>query len=176
MFKTTIIYSKYDLNKIQQMATNIKKNYYKTTFIDENVITKIVEETKEKFKLSSKEEALILITGLLQKGGSNKNAANSVKFVYDNSTLSAKEFKSIIQKIKKNMTIRQFAKYFANDIAKVSLLLELEGDLSNQMKYEYPNLTMEEAVWCSNFQTTNPNCPPKIRNWLVKNYRNRFNR
>ena len=146
MFKTVITKSKYDLTKIQQIVINIKKDYQKTTFIDENTINKIIEETKEKFKLNSKEEALILITGLMQKGGSNKNATNSVKFMYGNFTLSAKEFKNIIQDVKKNITVRQFARYIADDIAKVGLLLELEGDLSNQMKYEYPNLTIEEAV------------------------------
>lgn len=146
MFQTIITKSKYDLTKIQQIATNIKKNYQKTTFIDENIVNKIIEETKEKFKLSSKEEALILITGLMQKGGSNKNAMDSVTFIYGNYALSAKEFKNIIQKVKKTITVRQFARYVADDIAKVSLLLELEGDLSNQMKYEYPSLIIEEAV------------------------------
>ena len=81
-----------------------------------------------------------------------------------------------MNKNQKNLTNRQFAKAIANDKAKISLFLEIEGDLSNQIKYEYPNLPLEEAVWCSNFQTTNSNCPAKIRNWLVKNYRNRFNR
>ena len=146
MFKTLFKKSKFDLYKIQQMATNIKKNYQKTVLIDSNTIDKVIEEIKQKFKLSSKEEAMILITGLLQKGGSNKNALNSVKFTYDNNTLSAKEFQDTIHKIKKNITSRQFAKVIANDIAKVGLLLELEGDLSNQMRYEYPNLTVEEAV------------------------------
>lgn len=146
MLKTIAIKSKYDLTKIQQMVIHIKKDYKKTISIDENVIKKIIEETKEKFKLDSKEEALILITGLMQKGGSNKNAINSVKFTYGSYKLSAKEFQNIIQNVKKNITIRQFAKYIANDIAKISLLLELEGDLSNQMRYEYPNLTIEEAV------------------------------
>lgn len=176
MFWGLATWSKYDLGKIQQIISNIKKDHLKNTFIDENTTDKIVEETREIFKLNSKEEAFILITGLLQRGGSNKNAINSVKFSYNNTILSAKEFQNIISRIKKNITNRQFARSVANDIVKVGLLLGIEGDLSNQMKYEYPNLTKEEAVWCSNFQTSNPNCPPKIRNWLVKNYRNRFNR
>lgn len=176
MIKTLLLFAKYDLNKIQQIVTNSKENCQKTNKIDENTADKIVEEIRTKFKLESKEEALILITGLFQKGGSNKSAGNSVKFTYNNNTISAQELQNTVIKIKKNATNRQFAKAISNDIAKIALMLKMEGDLSNQIKYEYPNLSITEAVWCSNFQTTNPNCPTKIRNWLVKNYRNRFNR
>ena len=176
MLRTITLQSKYDLNKIQQIATNIKKNHKTSAKITEKIADKIIEEIKNKLKTESKEEALVLITGILQKGGSNKNAINIVKFEYNNKTLTAQELQQAIHKIQKNTTIRQFAKTIADDIAKIALLLEMEGDLSNQIKYEYPNLPLEEMVWCSNFQTTNPNCPAKIRNWLVKNYRNRFNR
>lgn len=124
------------------MAANVKKNIS----IDENTIDKIIEKTKKNLKLSSKEETLILITGLLQEGGSNKNALNSVKFNYNGNVLSAKEFQNTINQIKKNMTNRQFARFIANDIAKIGLLLGIEGDLANQMKYEYPSLTKEEVV------------------------------
>ena len=47
-----------------------------------------------------------------------------------------------------------FSVYIANDIAKVSLILNLEGDLSNQIKYEYPTLSINELIWCSSFQTS----------------------
>lgn len=43
----------------------------------------------------------------------------------------------------------------ADEIAEVSLELEIEGDLANQMRYDYSDIILEEAVWCSNFQTTN---------------------
>jgi len=176
MSPTKILQSKYDLHKIQQIANDIKKNCKALNKIDETIIDKIIEEIRDKLKIESKEEALVLITGVLQKGGSNKNALNSVKFEHNNKVLSAQELQQVVNKIQKNLTNRQFAKAIANDIAKISLLLEIEGDLSNQIKYEYPNLSIQEAVWCSNFQTTNSDCPAKIRNWLVKNYRNRFNR
>lgn len=146
MFQTSLIKCKYDLNKIQQMAVDIKKNYERNILINENIIDKIIEKTKKNLKLSSKEETLILITGLLQKGGSNKNALNSVKFNYNGNVLSAKEFQNIVHQIKKNMTNRQFARFIADDIAKIGLLLGIEGDLANQIRYEYPSLTKEEIV------------------------------
>ena len=64
----------------------------------------------------------------------------------------------------------------ADEIAEVSLELEIEGDLANQMRYDYSDITLEEAVWCSNFQTTNTHGSDRVRNWLVDNYRKRFNR
>lgn len=43
------------------------------------------------------------------------------------------------------------------------------------MRFERPTLSDTEAAWCSNFQTSNPNCPDSVRNWLVSNHRYRFN-
>jgi hypothetical protein len=146
MSPTKILQSKYDLHKIQQIANDIKKNCKALNKIDETIIDKIIEEIRDKLKIESKEEALVLITGVLQKGGSNKNALNSVKFEHNNKVLSAQELQQVVNKIQKNLTNRQFAKAIANDIAKISLLLEIEGDLSNQIKYEYPNLSIQEAV------------------------------
>jgi hypothetical protein len=48
------------------------------------------------------------------------------------------------------------------------------GNLARTMKLEMKNVTHEEAVWASDFQTYNPECPDRVRNWLVKNYRSRF--
>ena len=38
------------------------------------------------------------------------------------------------------------------------------------MAIEKAQLTDEQRIWCSNFQTTNPSCPQEVREWLVKNY------
>lgn len=42
------------------------------------------------------------------------------------------------------------------------------------MKLELGNVTKEEAVWASDFNTYNDNCPERVKNWLLKNYRKRF--
>ena len=44
------------------------------------------------------------------------------------------------------------------------------------MRYDYPELTSEDAVWYLNFQTTDQNCPEHVRIWLVYNYKSRFNK
>lgn len=175
MFWTLFNLLKYDFNKINAIITESKKKYQKIVLLNETLIDKIIEETWKKIKASSKEEAFIIIAGLLQKGGANKNGINHINFTYNNLTLSAKELRNIVCKIKNDLTMWQLAWFLANDIVKIAFLLEMEGDLSNQIRYEYPLLSLKESIWCSSFQTTNPNCPKKIRNWLVKNYWNRFN-
>lgn len=176
MFKSFLLLaSKYNLFKIRQIAILSKKHYWKNISLNKIIVHKIIEETRKKINAKSREEALIIIAGLMQKGGSNKNAVKRIHFTYINLTLSAREFEVILSKIVKDVTPWQFAWFIANDLAKVALILEIEGDLSNQIKYEYPSLPLKDLVWCSSFQTTNPRCPSKIRNWLVKNYRNRFN-
>ena len=49
-----------------------------------------------------------------------------------------------------------------------------EGNLSRTIKLELKNLSKEDLVWASDFQTYNPNCPSRVKNWLVKNYKERF--
>ena len=116
----------------------------------------------------------ILITLLLQKGGSNKNAVNTVSVEYNKYTLHATKLLEAIKKFKTNGTIRQYARTMADVVTTVALELKIEGDLANQIRLHKPELTIEEAVWCSNFQTRNPKCPESIRELLKNNLESRF--
>ena len=118
----------------------------------------------------------ILITLLLQKGGSNKNAVNTVSVEYNKYTLHATKLLEAIKKFKTNGTIRQYARAMADIVATVALELKIEGDLANQIRLHKPEITIEEAVWCSNFQTRNPKCPESIRELLKDNLESRFRR
>lgn len=158
----------------------IKKNSYGdarvTSEITETTVDKILESIMEK-KNISETLTIALIAGLTQNGGTNKGAGNSAKFTIKNQTLTAQELGNYIKKANGGEgTVRQLARAMADEIVEISLIMGIEGDLANQMRYDYPDLTLEEAVWCSNFQTTNANCPDSVRDWLVDNYRKRFNR
>lgn len=134
---------------------------------------KVIEKVKTKKGLTDMETAMALITGLLQRGGSNKNAGNTI-YERDGKTLSSNELHGFIEEIAKKATIRQFARTMADDIAMFAQNMEEEGDLAKQIKLQHSDLSIDELVWCSNFQTKNPNCPKRIRNWLVDNYNKRF--
>jgi hypothetical protein len=53
-------------------------------------------------------------------------------------------------------------------------ILDEPGDLSRQMRREQPNITSDQAIWCSNFQTDNQECDEPVREWLLKNFKSRF--
>jgi hypothetical protein len=154
---------------------NIPDHARVTSELAEKTVEKIINALTVK-KGISETVAVALIAGLVQNGGTNKGAGNSAKFTLGDQTLSAQELVNYIKKEQTNGTIRQLARAIADEIVEVSLALSIEGDLANQMRYDYPDITQEEAVWCSNFQTTNMNCPTRVRVWLVDNYRSRFNR
>jgi len=114
------------------------------------------------------------MTGLLQKGGSNSKAGSSINFSVGEYSLSSRQLNETIKKHSRIGTNRQMARIIADEVAEIALKLNIFGDLHNQMLLEYPNMTDQEKVWCSNFQTTNLKCPENVRKWLVMNYRSRF--
>jgi hypothetical protein len=163
-----------DMSEIEYLK-HIQDNARVTSEMAEKTVEKIINTLTGKKKISET-IAVALIAGLVQNGGTNKGAGNSAKFTLGDQTLSAQELSNYIKKEQANGTVRQLARAMADEIAEVSLALGIKGDLANQMRYDHPDISQEEAVWCSNFQTTNTNCPTLVREWLVNNYRNRFNR
>lgn len=164
-----------NLSELENFKKNSSGNIRVTSEITSDVADQIIKSVAEK-KGISETVAIALIAGLVQNGGTNKGAGNSARFTLGEYTLTAQELGNFIKKFNEGGTVRQLARTMSNEIADVSLEMEFEGDLANQMRYDYPDITLEEAVWCSNFQTTNTRCPERVRNWLVDNYRKRFNR
>lgn len=74
--------------------------------------------------------------------------------------------------------VRQFARGLKERIIRLMIMIGeanyIPGNLSRTMKLEMTKVTHIEALWASDFQTYNPECPTRVRNWLVKNYRSRF--
>ena len=179
LFKLTGLYLAkkvvFDLEAITNSVTlGENKNDLKiTNVLSESICDEILDKLKKKYQFDDA-EVYLAITVILQRGGTNKGAGNTAKITLHNKNLTAQDLQNTINTIKKNATNRQFARTLANEIVQVALQLDIEGDLANQMRFEFPDLTREEAVWCSNFQTTNPQCPERVRNWLVQNYKNRF--
>jgi hypothetical protein len=174
---TIILQKKFNivLSEIENENFANKLDLRTTSALNDETALKVVE-TIEKKKDCSTTVALLLVAGVVQRGGTNKSAGTSTNFEFNGKTLNAQELQNIVTSLSNKGTNRQLARALSNEIAEVALAANIEGDLANQMRYDHPDLTTTEAVWCSNFQTTNPNCPPKVRDWLVNNYKNRFNR
>jgi hypothetical protein len=173
----TLFSKKFDLSEIQKIASENEKNNkinLITNTLSEETVDAIMKLIVAEKKVNN-ETAWILVTGVIQRGGSNQKAANAVTFNFGDNSLSAKELLDFIRKVQSNATARQFARSIANDIIEIAIALKIPGDLHAQMRFERPTLSDTEAAWCSNFQTSNPNCPDSVRNWLVSNHRYRFN-
>ena len=170
-----------DFNKVTELynaneASSSRRNVKNLNKFSTESVKKIIESIVVNLKLNEDETAWILITGVLQLGGSNQKAGNSVSFTVSEYTLTSQQLNNAIKKITKNGTNRQLARSISNEVAQIALALNIPGDLHSQMALECPNLSETEKVWCSNFQTQNPNCPDNVREWLVANYKSRFNR
>ena len=164
-----------DMEKLKKIDKDLlKKTTRLESILDPETIKKINKKLSENLKIEEPINLSVLITILLQGGGSNKNAGNSISAKFENYTLTSKQLLEVIKQFKKNGTIRQYARGVANQVHEVADSLELEGDLAQQMRLEHPDLSLKDAVWCSNFQTRNPKCPKNVRSWLNKNHKNRF--
>lgn len=163
----------FDSGKIAALANSNKTKEEKKGILSKEKCFMVIENTRKRKELPDKETAMALITGLVQNGGSNKSAGNT-SYERGNKILNSNELQQIITDVEKNATIRQFARTMANDIAEFAIIMEEEGDLAKQMRINHSDLSLIDLAWCSNFQTKNPNCPKKVRNWLAENYSKRF--
>lgn len=181
MFNTEKKLYNIDFNKVTELynaneASSSRRNVKDLNKFSTEIVEKIIENVIINLRIDESETAWILITAVLQLGGSNQKAGNLISFTVNQHTLTAQQLNKIIRKTIKNGTNRQLARSIANEVAQIAISLNIPGDLHSQMSLEYPNLSDTEKVWCSNFQTQNPNCPDLVRDWLVKNYKSRFNR
>lgn len=164
-----------DFEKIKALPKKkIEQQQRRSGMLSKEICWEIIETTKKKKNIPDNETTLAIITGLVQNGGSNKNAGLNTTYEINGINLNSNEFNNIINQIQKGTTIRQFCRTMADEIAMVALAIEENGDLTKQMILDHPELTLEDAIWCSNFQTKNPNCPKKVKDWLVLNYSKRF--
>jgi hypothetical protein len=162
-----------DLDKISESDKGkIKKSVGQ---MSEDEVKKIIEQTKIKGGFENLTQALIAVSGLCQLGATNKGSSRSITYTYKNKTISAGDFANICSSVKAGGTPRQFARAAGTSIAKIAKHLHEPDDLSRQMKLDHPNLTPDEECWCSNFQSSNPDCPDLVRNWLREDFRKRFN-
>nr|YP_009492244.1 hypothetical protein [Pseudopediastrum sp. CL0201VA]AWI68896.1 hypothetical protein [Pseudopediastrum sp. CL0201VA] len=105
-------------------------------------------------------------------GGSNLNAGGKVKAIYADKELNSSQFTNFCRG--EGGTPRQFARAMGTIIANAAMKLGEPGDFSRLMRLDQPNLSDEHAVWCSNFQSQNPDCPEVVQTWLRENYNKRF--
>jgi len=137
--------------------------------------TKIMTLIATEAKSNLPGEVLITVAYLLQRGATSPKTPSSTKFSYGTTTVTVEQIRKAcrIEKV----TVRQFARGMKDRILRIMQALgdqAPEGNLAKTMRLDIPKMSKEEAVWASDFQTYNPDCPTRVKNWLVKNYRERF--
>jgi len=165
--------SKFDWSKIQSDKEKVISSSQAIGIMSEDRCMLVVEKIQNTMKLSTKEEAMLYIAGLCQRGGTNKNIGGAVSFQIEDKSLTVGVFQRVCFETGKGTT-RQFARGMAQEIYEAATILGEEGDLARQMRMDYPNMTIEETIWCSNFQGMNPNCPETVRKWLIADQKRRF--
>lgn len=141
-----------------------------------NVMFRVQKEATGKDKVLPTPPMVFMATALLcQKGATSPRTPGSMKVTIGRHTFTTDMLRKSCSAEK--ITTRQFARGQKTHIA--NWLLSQgdsapDGNLARTMALELKNITKAEAVWASDFQTYNPECPTRVRNWLVKNYRARF--
>jgi len=162
-----------ELKKAGKKISSTKSDGFMDEQLAKEVIAKVAElkYSGQKDKIA---QAMILIAKLGQDGASNANIGTLKVTDNHDVSLTNIELKTIVNEKKKGATMRQFYKTIRDDVAQVAKLLNFPGDLAKQMQAEDSNVTAEELIWCSNFQTKNKNAPAKINDWLCKNAKEHF--
>lgn len=140
-----------DYKKIQNLKHSFsnlqEKNIIHGYDFDKETCEKIINGLMEYYQSHelTKEHIIILLTRFMQAGGSNKRAQKSIIVTstdpFGNSIIfNAEILLKIIKSEVKNGTIRQLARSLAEEIVNTAVILELPGDLANQIKLEHPHL------------------------------------
>lgn len=161
-----------DIEKVRELLSKSKKEASRNQPVASKALCRNIVETVAKAKKIDVTLTFAIIAGLMQVGGANANAISRVSYSIGNVTISGEEFATVCRRSK--ITTRQFSKCMANEIHEIAVELSEPGDLARQMRLEVPNLSMDDQIWCANFQTENPDCPDTVRNWLVHNFNSRF--
>jgi len=120
-------------------------------------------------------QVFLCVAMLLQKGGTSPKTPGTQMYKYGNASVTVEIIRNACRSHK--CTVRQLARGLKDQI--IDLMIELgsdapSGNLAKSMMLELKEVSKEEAIWASDFQTYNERCPFKVRSWLVRNYRLRF--
>ena len=142
----------------------------------EDASDKIIKGIAKECKVSES-NALVGSACILQRGGTSRNAPATMKMVFETGTVTLESIRRQCRAAN-DTKVRQFARGIKNEIIEIMLYLGSnapDGNLAKTMRLD-KDLSKDQAIWCSDFQTYNSQCPDEVRAWLVKNYRNRFRR
>nr|YP_009492181.1 hypothetical protein [Pseudopediastrum integrum]AWI68802.1 hypothetical protein [Pseudopediastrum integrum] len=138
-----------------------------------NILLKIQQVSKSK----NIGDVTVSVSILLQKGATSPKTAGNQKSSWGSTTIDVEMIRNACKV--NSVTVRQFARGMKDIVANQMRSLGnfgAKGNLSRKASLEIENMTTEEEIWASDFQTYNPNCPARVKKWLVKNFESRFSK
>jgi hypothetical protein len=120
-------------------------------------------------------DVMIVIAILLQKGATSKKQLAKVTEEWNDVKISTGMLRNACSSHK--VTVRKLARAISSDVIGIMKSMKehaYPGNLAKRYLLENPDAKIEELIWVSDFQTFNPECPEKIKEWLTKDFNERF--
>ena len=116
------------------------------------------------------------ICELLQKGAVSPKFEKSRKAELFEGNLTAGNILDALREVDRSLTPRKLARAIRAEIYEVAQAWSIPGNLSKKYLQAFPDATIQEQVWASDFHTfsDDPNMPERVKNWLIENYTGRF--
>lgn len=115
---------------------------------------------------------------LLQKGAVSPKFEKSRKSELFKGNLTAGNILDSLKDVDRGLTPRKLARSIRSEILETATVWAIPGNLSKKYSQVYPDASMNELIWASDFHTfsDDPNMPDQVRNWLIENYTSRFDK
>lgn len=134
---------------------------------------KVIDAITETAKLDSREEAIILLAILFQKGGTARQCDGNLEAEINNKKLRLKTVRDCMRDAGLAKGERRLARSLATAIHTVCHNFNIPGNLARVILANEISLltfvTDQDKIWMSDFQNDNEECPERIRQ-LITNY------
>lgn len=144
------------------------------SIVDKATVNRVINDLHSECSGRSPTETFAAICILLQKGGTSKGMNANSSITIGDSKITKGNLHRIC--INYKITPRQLARTLADHIHKISAHFNIPGNQARNFKIEFPNSSIEDLTWASDFQTFNESYSSYIREWLIRNYQSRFNK
>ena len=115
---------------------------------------------------------------LLQAGAASPKFDKNRKTNISKFTFNTKALQEAVSKTDGQLTMRKVARHLKKEIQYVAETWGLPGNLSKRYLLDNPDASIQEQIWASDFHTftSDEDIPEKVKNWLIKNYNDRWNK
>jgi len=136
---------------------------------------KILQEIKNKYKLESDEEGLVVVTIFAQQGATAKNCDGNMTIQFLGNNIKLAEIRKIFNSNGAKSGMRKFCRSFDQDIFNIAILLDLPGNLYQKISKMNPNrnFTDKDKAALSDFQSNNEEISQDLRQLIQESFNNK---